>query len=74
MRYRFKSLKPLKYQLKSTVLYSSVYWKASTDLVAIVLSFSLVASSIDLMSFLFSVEFSSSKASILDVNDVTLAS
>ena len=85
------------------MLYSSVYWKASTDLAAIVLSFSLaakswssfsrvslhsvlrsslkvlafyfkvLASSMMSMSFFFSVEFSFSKASILDVRDATLA-
>ena len=45
MKYHLRSSNPLKYQLKSTVLYSSIYWKASTALAAIVLIFSLVARS-----------------------------
>ena len=103
-KYQRRSSKPLKYQLKSTVLYLSVCWKASTALAAIVFNFSLttrscssfsnvsylsalrsspkdltfsltkLASSIAAIKSFFNLEFSTSRASTLDIAEVIFAS
>ena len=70
IKYLLKSSNPLKYQLKSTVLYSSVCWKPSTALTAIVLIFFLAVKSCSSFS---TVNYCSALRSTLRVLTCSLA-
>ena len=74
MKYLLRSSNPLKYQLKSTVLYSLVYWKPSTALAASPFALSLAAAICSSFSLVHSRSTLSSSVKVRNFSLAWLAS